>query len=54
MLETAKLMEVEGQDKESIFRATGWERSGADGKWRTELPNTNSKIDLDFLEENTL
>ena len=54
MLETAKRMEDEGQDKTSIFRATGWERSGADNKWRTELPNTNSKLNLDFLEENNL
>lgn len=49
LLNTAKRMEEQGDSPEEIWSMTGWEKNQADGEWRTELPNTNTKINFDKL-----
>lgn len=41
----AKSMERSGIDANRIFLATGWEK-GKDGKWKTELNDSNSKLTI--------
>ena len=42
----AEKMLSEGVDPQLIWKNTGWEFNVGDGKWRTELPNTETKINL--------
>ena len=49
----ATKMEAEGLSPKEIIEKTGWYKGAQDGKWRTELPNTNTKInlpDVDFAK----
>ena len=49
----ATKMEAEGLSPKEIVEKTGWYKGAQDGKWRTELPNTNTKInlpDVDFAK----
>ena len=50
LLGMAQKMANEGMDVQSIRERTGWE-IGADGQWRTELPNTNTKINIPEVAE---
>ncbi|GEM_PF-1813160 len=50
LLGMAQKMANEGMDVQSIRGRTGWE-IGADGQWRTELPNTNTKINIPEVAE---
>lgn len=50
LLGMAKKMSNEGMDEIDIRSRTGWEL-GADGQWRTELPNTKTKINIPEIEE---
>ncbi len=54
-LDTAKEMEQNGNDAETIRRETGWFR-GMDGKWRFEIDDSNAKYsrrgDLNFRKSN--
>jgi hypothetical protein len=50
LLGMAKKMSNEGMDRDSIWQRTGWE-IGADGQWKTELPNTKTKINIPEIEE---
>ena len=43
-------MANEGVDEIDIRSRTGWEL-GADGQWRTELPNTETKLNIPEIEE---
>lgn len=46
-------MEAEGLSPTEIRGKTGWYKGAQDRKWRTELPNTNTKInlpDVDFAK----
>ena len=47
---TAVQMEKEGKDSNTVFRATGWERSPADGKWRYDVTD-NIEIVGEITEE---
>jgi hypothetical protein len=49
--DVAEKMEKEGKTPQEIWDATSWERNKADGKWVTELPNTNTKMRMDILDE---
>lgn len=49
----AQKMEAEGLSPTEIREKTGWYKGSQDQKWRTELPNTNTKInlpDVDFAK----
>ena len=37
-------MAAEGLSPEEIIQKTGWYQGPLDGKWRTEIPNTKTKI----------
>ena len=50
LLGMAKKMANEGVDEIDIRSRTGWEL-GADGQWKTELPNTKTKINIPEIEE---
>lgn len=50
LLGMAKKMANEGMDRDRIWWRTGWEL-GADGQWKTELPNTKTKINIPEIEE---
>jgi hypothetical protein len=50
LLGMAKKMANEGEDGIDIRSRTGWEL-GADGQWRTELPNTETKLNIPEIEE---
>ncbi len=50
LLGMAKKMANEGMDRDRIWWRTGWEL-GADGQWRTELPNTETKLNIPEIEE---
>ena len=50
LLGMAKKMSNEGMDREGIWRRTGWEL-GADGQWKTELPNTKTKINIPEIKK---
>lgn len=42
-------MAAEGMSPEEIIQKTGWYQGPLDGMWRTELPNTKTKINLPEL-----
>ena len=46
----ARRMEKSGASKDEIFKATGWVK-GKDGKWRFEIADDLSKINLKLLRE---
>jgi hypothetical protein len=49
----ATKMEAEGLSPTEIIQKTGWYKGAQDGRWRTELPNTETKInlpDVDFAK----
>lgn len=50
-LQTAKEMEANGKTSKDIWEATGWKK-GSDDKWRFEIPDNLSGIDLDMLKVN--
>jgi len=50
LLGMAKKMSNEGMDRARIWQRTGWEL-GTDGQWKTELPNTKTKINIPQIEE---
>ena len=50
LLGMAKKMANEGVDEIDIRSRTGWEL-GADGQWRTELPNTKTKLNIPEIPE---
>lgn len=50
LLGMAKKMANEGMDRDRIWWRTGWEL-GADGQWKTELPNTKTKINIPEIAE---
>lgn len=49
-LRTAFDMEKAGASADDIWQTAGWER-GADGKWRFEIPDTNSSINQQAQDE---
>jgi hypothetical protein len=52
-LETAKKMREQGMDAQKIKLATGWE-TGADGKWRYEIPDIQTNEEFTRLAEESV
>ena len=50
-LNEAKALEAAGTTPEDIFKQTGWLK-GVDGKWRFEIPDNITKIDLGAFPKN--
>ena len=51
-LDEAKIMLKQGLAKEDILKQTGWFK-GADGKWRFEIDDSNSKFSFEKLKQET-
>jgi hypothetical protein len=47
VLQTAKKMESNGVDRDTIWKTTGWFKGG-DGKWRIELDDSDSDVTDDY------